>query len=531
MNDRRAWRTRYLPISLILMSVATSGFAPSPAFAAPDCDALAGLKIENANLLSATEVAASGDLPAYCRVLGYVRPAINFEIRLPLRDWNGKLYMTGCGGFCGTLNSDAPGFTNAMNFGLRRGYAVSTSDSGHWGTSVIDGRWAMNNPVAQMDWGQRSVTETARVSKIIVKTYYGSEQRKAYFAGCSTGGRMAAMEALRYPKDFDGIISGAPALDYTGLVATYFAWVTKADTGADGRPIFPPSKVKLLGDAVYAACGEKNTVGIITDPRACHFNPAVLQCRAGDAPDCLTQAEVGVVEKWYRGAVDSQGRRLYPGGAPFGSEPHWRRWLTGTGAAPALLPLFARDFLRYMAFEPAAGSSFKVTDFDFDRDPQRMAFTAAMYNAATFNPATGSIDTSDASAFRQAGGKLIIYHGWADSLVTPQLTVDFYEALAAKNGGLAATRDFARLFMVPGMDHCGIQTEGPGIADTGLDALTALERWVEGGQAPTELIATKKAPTGDQTLWQRPVCAYPSVARYSGTGNPNDAASYACGDP
>src|ERR1700693_5270352 len=194
MNDRRAWRTRYLPISLILMSVATSGFAPSPAFAAPDCCALAGMKIKNANLFSATGVAASGDLPAYCRVLGYVRPAINFEIRLPLRDWNGKLYMTGCGGFCGTLNSDAPGFTNAMNFGLRRGYAVSTSDSGHWGTSVIDGRWAMNNPVAQMDWGQRSVGETARVAKFIIKSYYGAAQKKAYFAGCSTGGRMGAME-------------------------------------------------------------------------------------------------------------------------------------------------------------------------------------------------------------------------------------------------------------------------------------------------------------------------------------------------
>ena len=255
----------------LLMGVVFVGAEGAPALAAQECGAIANLKIENTNLLSATEVPAAGDLPAYCRVLGFVRPAINFEIRMPLQGWNGKFYMAGCGGFCGTLDADRPGFTNAMNFGLRRSYAVSTMDSGHWGTSVLDGRWAMNNPVAQMDWGQRAITETARVTKIALKTYYGSEQKKSYFVGCSTGGRMAAMEALRFPKDFDGIISGAPALDYTGLVATFFAWVTKANTGIDGKPIFPSSKVKLVQDAVYAACDEKDGLkdGIITDPRSC----------------------------------------------------------------------------------------------------------------------------------------------------------------------------------------------------------------------------------------------------------------------
>jgi feruloyl esterase len=515
--------------------IAILNCAPSASFAAQSCSSLAGLKIDNTNLLSAVEVPAGGDLPAYCRVLGYVRPAINFEIRLPLQDWNGKFYMTGCGGFCGTLGADAPGFTNAMNFGLRRNYAVSTSDSGHWGTGAVDGRWAMNNPVAQMDWAQRAVPETARVTKIVLKIYYGMEQKKAYFAGCSTGGRMAAMEALRHPKDFDGIISGAPALDYTGLVATFFAWVTKANSGLDGKPIFPASKVKLLGDAVYAACGEKDAVkeGIIADPRACRFKPSVLQCRAGDAADCLTPAEVGVVEKWYRGPVDSRGRQLYPGGIPMGSEPHWPRWLTGAGAgsAPAAMPQFAQDFLRYMAFEPAAGSSLKVTDFDFDRAPPRLAFTAAMYNVTTFDADTGETGAADMSEFRQAGGKLIMYHGWADPLVTPQLTVDFFEALAKRSGGIAATEDFARLFMVPGMDHCGIQTNGPGIADTGIDPLTALEQWVEQGKAPIELIATKTTAGGGQTLWRRPVCAYPKVARYKGSGDATDPANFTCSAP
>ena len=507
--------------------------AAAPAWAAQDCAGLANLKFENTNLLSATEVPASGDLPGYCRVLGFVRPAINFEVRLPLQGWNGKFYMAGCGGFCGSVDADRPGFTNAMNYGLRRNYAVSTMDSGHWGTSVLDGRWAMNNPVAQMDWGQRAVTETARVSKGLVKAYFGTEQRKSYFAGCSTGGRMAAVAALRNPKDFDGIISGAPALDYTGLVATLFSWVTKANMDPEGRAILPSAKVKLVQDAVYAACDETDGVkdGIIGEPRKCGFKPASLQCKAENGPTCLTADEVAVLEKWYAGPVDSKGRKLFPGGIPVGSEMHWPRWLTGAGNAPPLMPLFARDFVRYMAFEPSAGPSFNVTDYDFDRDPPRTAAMAPIYNAGTFDPASGEMKVGDIGAFRQAGGKLIMYHGWSDPLVTPEPTVAFYDAIAKKSGGLTAAQEFARLFMVPGMDHCGIGTDGPGISDTGIDPLTALEQWVEGGKAPDALVATKTAATGGQTLWTRPICAYPKVARYKGSGDVNDAGSFACAEP
>ena len=201
-------RARVVAAGAALWWIAASGAAE----AAPDCGALAGAKLDNVNLLSAVEAPAAGDLPAYCRVLGFVRPAINFEIRLPLEGWNGKFYMAGCGGFCGLLLSDAPGFTNAMNHGLRRGYATATMDGGHWGSSVVDGRWAGGNPTAKMDWGQRAVTETAKVGKAMVKAYFGREPSKAYFAGCSTGGRMAAMEAWKYPKDFDGI-TGKISLD------------------------------------------------------------------------------------------------------------------------------------------------------------------------------------------------------------------------------------------------------------------------------------------------------------------------------
>ncbi|WP_157080455.1 tannase/feruloyl esterase family alpha/beta hydrolase, partial [Methylobacterium variabile] len=495
-----------------------AGLAAGPALAA-ECGALASLKIEAVNLHSAAEVPPSGDLPAYCRVLGTVRPAISFEVRLPLQNWNGKYYGTGCGGFCGTLDSDRPGFTNAMNHGLRRGYAASTMDSGHWGTGSVDGRWAAGDLVARMDWGQRAVTETARAAKVLVRAFYGRPQAKAYFAGCSTGGRMAAMEALKYPKDFDGIISGAPALDYTGLVATTFAWVTKANAGADGKPILTTPRIKLVADAVAAACGgEDRRLGLVADPRQCGFKPASLRCTGAPAAECLSEAEVGVLEKWYAGPTDAGGRALYPGGIPLGSEAHWPRWLTGLGNAPAILPLFAGDFLRYMAFWPSPGSAYRVTDFDFSADPGRMALQAQTYNAATYDPAAGTVrPAADLAPFRDAGGKLLIYHGWGDPLVTPFMTVAFYEALAKGAGGLDPLRDTARLFMVPGMDHCGIGTDGPGISDTGIDPLTALERWVEAGEAPRELVATKR-DAGGAVLWSRPVCAYPQVARASADG-------------
>ncbi len=276
---------RLVGVVAALVSLGSLGWTGA-ASAQQSCPGLSALSIPNTNLLSAVVVPAAGGLPEYCRVLGFVRPAINFEIRLPTKDWNGKFYMAGCGGFCGQVDSERPGFTNAINHGLRRNYAVSTMDSGHWGFAAIDGRWAWNNRLAEIDWGHRAVTETARVTKTVIKSFYGKDQSKSYFAGCSTGGRMANMEASRYPNDFDGIISGAPALDYPGLVATKFAWVVQANTGPDGKEILNRSKVKMLADAVYAACDAKDGLkdGLIDDPRACDFKPSSLLCRAGDGP-------------------------------------------------------------------------------------------------------------------------------------------------------------------------------------------------------------------------------------------------------
>ncbi|HEX9772453.1 MAG TPA: tannase/feruloyl esterase family alpha/beta hydrolase [Steroidobacteraceae bacterium] len=524
---------------LCLLSMTVTGL-PGVAGASMDCASLAGLRVDDANLLSSVEVAARGGLPPHCRVLGVVRPAINFELRLPIEDWNGKFYMTGCGGFCGRLDSDRPGFTNAMNHGLRRGYAAATMDGGHWGSTVTDGRWAMNDRVAETDWAWRAVTETARVAKALLQAHYGRPQERAYFAGCSTGGRMALMEAQRFAKDFDGIIAGAPALDYTGLVATHAVWVTQANRRPDGSEILSRDKVAAIAAAVTRACDARDGLadGLIDDSRRCDWKPAALACpaKSGSEPNsqggpgkigsepnstCLAPDEVAVLEKWYGGPHDSRGKQLYPGGVPRGSEPYWPLWLTGVPGTtnPALVPLFARDFLRYMAFAEDPGESHDPGQFDFDRDPARLASMTSLYNA----------EQVDLAAFRERGGKLIIYHGWADPLVTPLRTLEYFEAAQAAAGGAERAADFARLFMLPGFDHCGLQ-DGPGANDAGFDPLPALEAWVERGIAPESIEMHRRDATG-ASLWSRPACAYPAVASLRRGGDASRPEDFYCRVP
>jgi feruloyl esterase len=513
---------------------------PILAVAATPCDVLLARNVDDAQVLSSIAVEARGGLPAHCRVRGVIVPAINFELRLPIEDWNGKFYMAGCGGFCGRLDIERDGFTNSMNHGLARGYAAATMDGGHWGSATTDGRWALNDRIGETDWAWRAVTETARVAKALLQAYYGRPQSHAYFAGCSTGGRMALMEAQRFPADFDGIIAGAPALDYTGLVATHFAWVTQANQRDDDGEILPRGQVAAIGAAVLEACDTLDGAndGLIDDPRRCDWQPAALACapeknglepvsvpagpepgaersgrsgsRAEPRSTCLRPEEVAVLEKWYGGARDSHGSQLYPGGVPRGSEPYWPLWLSGAPGThnPPLVPLFAREFLRYMAFAHDPGESYAVRDFDFDRDPPRLAHMAALYDA----------EQADLGAFQARGGKLIVYHGWSDPIVTPFRTVEYFEAVQAANGGAQATSGFARLFMLPGFDHCGVQS-GPGANDAGFDPLPALEAWVEGGIAP-ESIPTQRRDAEGAIQWTRPVCAYPRVA----TAQPADDA-------
>lgn len=467
-------------LATLFSLAATISFAQGDA---EKCATLADKRIDGAYVTSAQIVDATDKLPAYCEVRATALPAISIETRLPLKDWNGKFYQVGCGGWCGILGrSDAGGrWVNAMWPGLARGYATATSDSGHHGLSVVDGAWAEANIHAERDWGWRAIGETYRVSQSLIQTFYKEKPQKAIFQGCSTGGRLAHMASLRYPENYQGIISGAPAMNETALAGSALAWIVQANTGPDGQPILKPGKEDLIGDEVMRQCDELDGVsdGMISDPRQCQPDVSVLACETGqDVSQCLDQNEIEVLNKWYQPAVNSVGEALFPGGVPAGSEPFWWLWLTGKedGTLP-LNPMFAQTFGAYLAFDPDPGSSWKATDFDFDKDPQRMSRAATMFNA----------DSPDISKFRAAGGKMIVWHGWADAIVLPGKTAEWYEQVKAEAGGEEEISKNVQLFMIPGMDHCGILPGPGGIAMESIDPLTALEGWMETGEAPTSI--------------------------------------------
>ncbi|MEM1129393.1 MAG: tannase/feruloyl esterase family alpha/beta hydrolase [Pseudomonadota bacterium] len=464
---------------LVLSCFAGSAWAQDEA----RCHVLRNTVIDAAFVTSARIVPADDTLPAYCQVRARALPEIGIEVRLPLSDWNGKLYETGCGGFCGDLGraDRNGGFINAMSPGLARGYATATSDGGHHGVSIIDASWAHHNPRAERDWGWRSIGETHRVAEALISAFYDATPESAIFQGCSTGGRMANMAALRYPETYAGIISGAPALDYPGLVATKMAWITAANTGPDGKKILKPGREQLVAAEVLAQCDGIDGAedGVIADPRTCNVDLGGLQCTGETGPDCLSAAELDVIEKWRQGPQDSAGTQLYPGGIPEGSEPFWI-WLLGEdGSDFAVVPAYVENFGAYMAFPEDPGPGWSPLDFEFDADPARLAQANALYNA----------DDPDLSAFRAAGGKMIVWHGWADAIVTPYKTVDWYDKAAHAAGGEAALAENVALFMIPGLDHCGLLPGPAGLTQADLDPLGALEVWLETGTAPSTILA------------------------------------------
>jgi len=503
-------------ISIVVLVVSIMCFNPTLISAqdaarenAARCTALMALNIRDTNVTSAVIIPAAGDLPEHCRVLGYVRPAIHFEVLLPTEAWNGRMYMTGCGGFCGRI------INNRSILG--ENYAASAMDSGHWGDAAWDARWADHNRVAEADWAHRAVHETARVTKELIEAFYGRPPDRSYFRGCSTGGRMALMEAIMYPDDFDGIICGAPAIDYTALCATYGSWLIQVNTNENGKNIIRASDMKLIQDAVMSECDEVDGLkdGLIADPRYCEFDPGILLKDTGGSGGGLTAEQVRTLKLWYDGPRNSKGKRLYPGGITLGSESHWINWLFGASddVGDEVYYWLSRDFLRFMAFEDDPGESFDVLDFDFDRDPPRLAFMGSLYNS----------DNPDLNDFRERGGKLLIYHGWGDGGIPPWKTIEYYEAVENRIGGREAAWNFVRLFLIPGMAHCGE-------AGYEFDPLSSLVDWVENGKAPDTFRVT--VSDADGTIkWMRDLYPYPMRTAYTGKGDPADPSSYECREP
>ncbi len=514
-------------LGLLLATTATAARAES-------CQALAsasipGAKITSASLVeqgSSQEVGAFGIPPlpasrAYCKVQATLTPTPDSEIRAEVwlpspGEWNGKFLASGNGGFGGSVGP--PRLT--MRVAVHQGYATAGTDLGHNqdGASGEHADWALNHPEKIVDFGYRANHQTALFAKAVIARYYGAAPRHAYFQGCSDGGREALMEAERFPDDYDGVIAGAPANAWTRLM-TSFAWTFKA---AHSTPdaLIPDAKLPVIQDAVLKQCDLLDGVkdGVIDDPRACHFDPASLACKSGDGPDCLTGGQAEALRQIYQGPRNPRtGASLFPGFPVSGAENAvgWSLWITGPKAQQ---PSFASSFFANFVFNNPAWT---LAQLDFD---QGVALAERL-----MAPILNS-DHTDLSAFKARGGKLLIYHGWADPAITPYSTIQFYDGVRGKMGVKAAD-SFSRLFLAPGVGHC---LGGPG--PSSFDMLGALEGWVEHGQAPDQVIASKYAndfaglldlPQGEATR-TRPLCAYPKTARWDGNGSPDLAASYAC---
>ena len=462
-------------------------------------------------------VPASAGIPEYCDVRGTIWPEARFAVKLPTV-WNNRLYMVGNGGLAGTIA------LAAMDVGLRRGFATAGTDTGHNATKEPDATFARpgpNNPNAERkvtDFAYLAVHETATLGKHILKAYYGDAPRYSYWAGCSQGGRQGLIEAQRFPDDFDGYIVGAPVLNLAG---THWRGIWNAQAQA-GPGQIATEKLRLLASAVYKKCDAIDGLedGLVDDPRKCMFDPPadLPRCPADvNGPSCFTKAQAEALKKIYAGVKNSAGKLLFPG-QPLGAEAYapardgvvrsgWDGTITGNAGGLTL----AESYMKYMDLDPLPGPSWNYRAFDFDTDPAKTAKFAAMFNAT--NP--------DLQPLKRRGGKIIHYHGWADPLATALMSIDYYESVLKKMG-VKDTRDFYRLFLIPGMFHC---RGGPG-CDT-VDWLTPIVDWVEKGTAPEKIIGARVV--GGETKRTRPLCPYPAVAEYKGAGSIDAAENFTCG--
>jgi Tannase and feruloyl esterase len=492
---------------------------------AATCEGLAALALPHTKITSAQNVAAgafapaslvalrgmppASELPAFCRVAAKIKPTldsdIGIEVWMPASGWNGKFVSVGNGGWAGQIPYQL------MALALTRGYAAAGTDTGHEG-DMVDAGFAVGHPERMIDFGYRAVHEMTVKAKAVIEAFYGKGPRHSYWDGCSTGGKQGLTEAQRFPYDYDGIIAGAPANFFTHLVASGI-WNAQALSN------IPREKHAMIHKAVLEACDSLDGVqdGLLEDPTRCHFDPKLLLCKQADGPDCLTPAQVEAVSKIYAGARNPRTReQIFPGLEP-GSEPGWAFFFPSPTSGPPI----SASYFKYLLENPQW--DFRTLNFDTDvalADKRHKVILNAMdLNLKAF----------------VARGKLILYHGWRDPAIAPLNTVNYYNSVVATLGGREATERSVRLFMIPGLYHCG--------AGVWLfDAIGALDKWVEQGQAPDRIIASHFSNPGfnvyvDISPWSsafgkvdrtRPLCPYPQIAKYTGHGSTDDAANFVC---
>lgn len=477
-----------------------------------DLGALPGASTE---ITSAAPLAAGsnsqGDWAA-CDVKGTIAPQIQFELLLPTATWQGDYLQDGCGGYCGSVHIATVAATGCLPL-TSGAFAVASDNEGHFGGAGFSASFGAD-PTLRASFGYQSEHQLALAAKAIIAKFYGTAVRHSYYDGCSQGGHEGLTEAQRFPDDFNGIISGSPASVLTELNVFYQGWMSQANTAADGSPILTLADLAPLHQAVVSACdAEDGTVdGLISDPLACHFDPGSIACDSRSTGFCLTPAQVITVRKLYEGPRDAHGTLLYPGWQLPGSELNWVAWLVPPAPGAATIDQgIAQETLRYIV----------NTGIDGDASFRDVQFTDASFARLT-QADDGTYDAidPDLSAFRAAGGKLILWAGWADPAISPVGTVAYYQAVQDRMGGAAATSQFTRLFMLPGVSHCG-GGQGPST----FDALTAITNWVTKGEAPASLLTSTVDSTGKTTA-TRPVFPYPLMAVDTTGGPVNQAASF-----
>ncbi|HTM04493.1 MAG TPA: tannase/feruloyl esterase family alpha/beta hydrolase [Vicinamibacterales bacterium] len=479
------------------------------AHAASSCEDLSKLSIPNATITTAQSVAAGAftapagrgganpfaSLPAFCRVLATLKPTpgsdITIEVWLPANNWNGKFQGVGNGVWFGNIDQ------NSLATALRRGYATAGTDTGHEGNG---GPW-MRDKEKLIDYGYRSVHEMTAAAKTIVNAFYGNAPKFSYFNSCSSGGREALKEAQMFPDDYDGIVAGSPALNTTArsAYAIHVAQVVHKDEAS----FIPPAKFAAIHEAALQACDALDGVTdrVITNPRACRFDPAVIACKAGeDSNSCLTAAQVATARALYQPLVNPKTKKVINPGLEPGSEPGWNVFAGPQPFGTAL------QFFQFMA---TSNPQIDYKTIDFSNDATLAAIDNDVVNAKS----------TDLKKFVSIGGRMIQYHGWSDPQIPPGSSVNYYEDVLKAMG--PQVKDNYRLFMVPGMNHCG-GGDGP----ASFDMLTALEQWVEQKKAPDTIPAAHL--TNGQADRTRILCPHPQVATYTGSGDPNSAASFVC---
>lgn len=468
------------------------------------------------------------DLPERCQVKGIIRPStdseISFEIWMPTTSWNHKLQGAGNGGFAGALN-----YQSGLVQSLQRGYVGVTTDTGHT-AKTEDASWAIGHPEKITDFAYRAIHLMTVNAKAVIKAFYGEAPKRSYFASCSNGGRQALMLAQRYPADYDGIIAGAAANDWTGLMLD-FVWNQQAvmKPGA----FIPPDRVPALQAEVDRQCNALN--GVISAPQSCRFDPDVLLCQGSESNSCLTHAQIESLRSIYQGMRVAHGQISFPGFTPGAEVGSWSGWILGTKAAgESAEARFGSGFVGAMAQQDP---NWNLREFDLDREAPRII--------RQYGPLMNATDP-DLSQFAARGGKLILFHGWADAAVPPLNTIRYFDSVGAKLG-VPRRSQFVRLFMVPGMQHCfggpgpsvfGEHTAARQPADPDTDLAAALERWVEGGAAPETVRAVKPkdllagafgSPKGGVEK-SGLLCAYPKRAKWNGTASADDASNFSCVD-